>query len=119
MARSHCLLHACVGVFISDPYFENSFGDTGFRADFQDGSNQVRHFVGWFAAGFLVTPAVAKNRLYNSEGTNSVLNPDVALGLLAIDLGSSFNGNAKQLAQDIWHKACGETSNLRYLDDLP
>jgi hypothetical protein len=113
-----------VGVLRRDPFFAQSFGQRGFNGNYQGGGfinnanpndNQVRHFVGWLAASYYhsnVTSTFARQLLYNQEGTRSVNDPDVALGLAAIDLGADFNGDYKKLAQDIWHQICGESSNL-------
>jgi hypothetical protein len=115
-----------VGVFRRDPYYEKSFGYSGFNGTYQGGAfapdpdspNQVRHFVGWLAAGYLgITRADTRERLYNSEGgerdpTKSV---DVALGLAAIELGENFRGDYKKLAQDVWHNICGERGDLTSL----
>jgi hypothetical protein len=75
---------------------------------------QVRHFVGWFGAGYLVPASLARNRLYSAEATHSPDNPDVALGLAAISMGNSFKGDYAKLAQDFWHLICGGTSDLKF-----
>jgi len=101
-----------VGVFRNDPHFGGSFGASGFRAGFVDPSNQVRHFVGYLGAGYGIGATLANQGLYSQEGTNNPNVPDVGLGLVATDLGSRFSGNYKQLAQDVWHRVCGQSSNL-------
>lgn len=101
-----------VGVFGNDPHYGGGFGASGFRVGFVDSSNQVRHFVGFFAAGYMTDRAAARGMLAVNEGSYSSGNPDVALGIAAINLGVHFNGNYNQLAQDIWHGICGESSNL-------
>jgi RHS repeat-associated protein len=104
-----------VGVFRRDPFFGNGFGDTGFLPMFQDNSNQVRHFVGWFAAGAYLGPRYARRRLYQEEGTSSMNNPDVALGMLAINMGWEFSksGDHRALAQAIWRDVCGGQGQLQ------
>jgi hypothetical protein len=102
-----------VGVFRRDPHFGGSFGDSGFIPQFQDGSNQVRHFVGYLGAGFGVGSTLANRGLYSQEGTENPRDPDVGLGLAATDQGSRFNGNYKQLAQDVWHRVCGQSGDLK------
>jgi hypothetical protein len=55
-----------VGVLRRDTHFGNSFGAGGFIPMFQDNppGNQVRHFVGWFAAGaFLGTSCSTQSAL--------------------------------------------------------
>jgi YD repeat-containing protein len=106
-----------VGVFRGgpqhgDPHFGGGFMDSGFAPAFQDHSNQVRHFTFYLGAGWGIGNFFATRGLYESEGTDNPNDPDVALGRLAISLGSHFNGNYKQLAQDIWHNVCGQTSSL-------
>lgn len=104
-----------VGVLARDPHYARSFGDSGFRGDYQgygfrDGSNQVRHFIGWYAAGNLVGGRIATNQLYEVEGTNSLTNPDVALGVIAIELGSTlgFGNTIEGQLASIWRNVCGE-----------
>jgi hypothetical protein len=111
-----------VGVFKSDPYYEDSFSDDGFLPLYQDpdpySNNQVRHFVGWFAAGnMLGNNSFTRGQLYSAEGTDDPDNPDVALGLAALQMGQSFGLDYPldfaQLAQNIWHSICGGTTNLK------
>jgi hypothetical protein len=106
-----------VGVFRNDTYYGGGFGQSGFRPEFvETGSgpnNQVRHFVGWFAAGYTFGDyGRVRDRLYQAEGTNNPNDPDVALGLAGIQIGASFGGNRMQLTQDIWNKVCGGTGRL-------
>jgi hypothetical protein len=101
-----------VGVFTHDTHYGGSFGDSGFSAGFQDGSNQVRHFTFYLGAGWGIGSTLANQGLYREERTNNPQVADVGLGLAATDLGSRFNGNYKQLAQDVWHRVCGQSSNL-------
>jgi hypothetical protein len=110
---------------LSDPSFQvgihpptlNGFGDTGFKQEFQDGSNQVRHFVGSFAAGYIFGVSTANVLTWIQEHTMSLSNKDVALGELAVGFGAAFDvgagGNTVQLAQQIWSYACGQTTPLR------
>lgn len=101
-----------VGVFRNDPHYDGGFGDSGFAAGFQDGSNQVRHFTFYLGAGWGIGSTLANRGLYRAEGTNNPRVADVGLGLAGTDPGSRFNGNYKQLAQDVWHRVCGQSSNL-------
>ena len=99
-----------VGVYTRDPYYGGGFHDTGFREEFRDGSNQVRHFAGWFAAGYLFGDyGRVKNQLYQQEGTSDPHDADVGLGLAAIEIGASFGGNRTALSRDIWNKVCGQS----------
>jgi hypothetical protein len=118
-----------VGVLKTDPYYAQSFGQRGFNGTYNGGGfvngaqpndNQVRHFVGWLAAGYYHGNGLTsymmdvKEQLYRSEGGDrSVSNPDVALGLIGIELGTNFRGNYSQLAQDVWHRVCGESNDLQ------
>jgi hypothetical protein len=107
-----------VGVMRNDPYYAHSFSTTGFLPQFQDytpgSQNQVRHFVGWFAAGADVPSFLARHELYDQEGTERSSNADVALGLAAINLGGNFTNGRKynDLAQTIWHDICGQSGAL-------
>ena len=106
-----------VGVINGDPYYGGGFGQSGFRTQFLDrtpgSQNQVRHFAGWLAAGYTFGDLGAvRNRLYQAEGTSNPNDPDVALGLAAIQIGASFGGNRMQLTQDIWNKICGGGGRL-------
>ncbi len=107
-----------VGVYKNDPYYADGFSDDGFLPLYQDpdpsSNNQVRHFAGWFGAGYLVPAAIARSRLYREEDTHDPHNPDVALGLAAISMGNSFQGDYEKLAQDFWHTICGGTSHLKF-----
>lgn len=100
-----------VGVFRNDPHYGGGFGDTGFASG-QDSSNQVRHFTFYLGAGYGIGSTLANRGLYRAEGTNDPRVPDVGLGQIGTDLGTHFNGNYKQLAQDVWHRVCGQSSNL-------
>jgi hypothetical protein len=106
-----------VGVLRRDTYYGNSFGASGFLPRFQDSppGNQVRHFVGWFAAGAYMTPALARNRLYDQEGTSNSADPDVALGVQAINMGYNFSktNDHRGLAQAIWRDVCGGKGDLK------
>ena len=108
-----------VGVMRRDPYYGTSFGSGGFLPQYQTlpGDNQVRHFIGWFGAGFNVPHIVARRELYSQEGTSDPRDPDVALGLAAIQMGGTYDPvsnfeNYKALAQSIWHDICGGKGDL-------
>ncbi len=108
-----------VGVMRSDYYYGNSFGSGGFLPQYQGppGDNQVRHFIGWFAAGFNLPHFVARHELYNQEGNSNMNDPDVALGVAAIELAGTYKivsdyKNYKGLAQRIWRDICGGKGDL-------
>jgi hypothetical protein len=101
-----------VGVFTRDPHYGGGFGDSGFASG-QDGSNQVRHFTFYLGSGWGIGSALANRGLYGAEGAHDPRVPDVGLGQQGTDLGSHFNGNYKQLAQDVWHRVCGQSSDLK------
>ena len=104
-----------VGVLQADPYYGNSFTGSGFLPQFSDPGNQVRHFVGWFAAGAYLTPRGARGQLYDQEGTSSSADPDVALGHQAINMGFEFSktGDFRALSQAIWRDVCGGKGELK------
>lgn len=109
------------GTTPSDPnyrvgvYGKPRFGTSGFKPEYQDyepgSENQVRHFVGFFAAGSSVGVPGGDVGVYLNEGTIRST-PDVLLGEKASSLGGNFFGNYKKLAQDVWHDVCGQSSNL-------
>jgi hypothetical protein len=106
-----------VGVYVKDTYYASSFEGSGFLPQFikpdEPHSNRIRHFVAYLAAGQAAPDALARRALHNSEGTRDPRNPDVALGEAAIQMGSHMkNFDYRQLAQDVWHNICGQTSNL-------
>jgi hypothetical protein len=96
-------------------YGQPRFGTSGFKPEYQDyepgSENQVRHFVGFFAAGSSVGVPLGDVAVYLNEGTVCPT-PDVLLGEKASSLGGNFFGNYKKLAQDVWHDVCGQSSNL-------
>ena len=49
-----------------------NFGDSGFKSQFQDGSNQVRHFTGGLWAGYLFGPGVAQLGMNSNEDSTIV-----------------------------------------------
>lgn len=110
-----------VGVLKNDPYYADSFSDDGFLPLYQDpdpnSNNQVRHFVGWFGAGyFWGNNPITRGPLYDAKGRDPE-NPDVALGLAALQLGQQFSLNLsmsfEQLAESFWHSICGGTKDLK------
>lgn len=101
-----------VGVYRSDPHYAGGFGDSGFARHFQDDSNQVRHFVFYLGAGYGLPQTAARYGLHREEGTNNPRVADVGLGWVGIDLGNHFDGNYRQLAQDVWRRVCGQSSSL-------
>lgn len=104
-----------VGVLTRDTYYGNGFGGSGFLPKFSDPSNQIRHFVGWFAAGAYHPGPVARRLLYSQEGTRNQNDPDVALGLQAINMGIEFSKTKdhRALAKGIWRDVCGGNTPLQ------
>jgi RHS repeat-associated protein len=110
-------------------WFVGGFGNTGFRPEFADDElqrqypndpapNQVRHFIGWFGAGFYLGNA-AIPALFGVEKTSGAAGTqdDIALGLAAISLGSAVGIDPEskaiqerlppsQVAQEIRKKIC-------------
>ncbi len=74
------------------------FGDTGFRPQFQDGYNQVRHFVAGFIAGAIdpTGGAIALSEMNGRE--NPALNPldqkDINLNGVSTRFGATYAGSA-------------------------
>jgi hypothetical protein len=69
-----------------------TFTDSGFQTQFQDGSNQVRHFTAGFIAGArlgLVGLVGMNNREGNHNPSRANL-PDFKLNGVSADLGSMF-----------------------------
>jgi hypothetical protein len=112
----------------SDPRFQvgiqppqlGGFGDSGFKPEFKDSGNQVRHFVASFAGGYIFgKPATdvvtwVRERVF-PNGTQQ----DADLGYLGATLGHFFGagdniGDHAQLAQDIWSQVCGQTTPLQF-----
>lgn len=93
------------------------YGDSGFKQQFRDGGNQVRHFVGGLWAGFLYGPGVAQLGM-NSNEDNTVTdgrgirrsaagilptlfpadasNADVALNSISVVLGTQLFPRAEE-----------------------
>jgi YD repeat-containing protein len=102
-----------VGVFRRDPHYGSGFADTGFDGRFTDGSNQVRHFIFYFGAGYGIGETLANEGLYSEEGTrNGERNPDIALGWEGTKRGARFQGDYRGLAQDVWRHVCGQSTPL-------
>ena len=110
----------------SDPNYQvgiqtpqsNGFGDTGFKPEYQDTGNQVRHFVASFAAGFIFLAPYADVVTFVREKIFPNGNqPDAALGYLGAQLGHDFSvgqiANTTQLAQAVWSQVCGQTTPLQ------
>jgi len=77
-----------------------SFGDSGFKPRFQDGSNQVRHFVAGFIAGAnLGIPGLLfmNSREDDSTKTQDEKNKDIRLNGVSTNLGSWFTGQPSSL----------------------
>jgi hypothetical protein len=87
-----------------------SFGSSGFKSQFKDPSNQVRHFVGGFIAGANLGWLPAKTFM-NSRETAGVDDPDIALNEVSTQLGADTIGHGigyvrKNTANDIRTKVC-------------
>ena len=75
------------------PASRPSFHDSGFKKEFQDGSNQVRHFTAGFIAAArlgLVGWAFMDLREQSPHNANSPDAPDVALNGVSANLGTMF-----------------------------
>jgi RHS repeat-associated protein len=75
-----------------------SFGDSGFKPEFRDGSNQVRHFVGGFIAGAnlgILGLLFMNDR--EEPNTNGENNADIRLNGVSTNLGSYFTGQPSSL----------------------
>jgi RHS repeat-associated protein len=70
-----------------------SFGDSGFKPRFQDGSNQVRHFV----AGFIAGADLGLPGLWIMNEREDGENADTRLNGESTNLGSWFTGQASSL----------------------
>jgi hypothetical protein len=75
------------------------FGQTGFRAQFQEpqfgaGNNQVRHFAAFVVAGYQlgVGPATGINAFRELTGGRTGTYPDFLLGQAGIELGRGIRG---------------------------
>jgi RHS repeat-associated protein len=72
-----------------------TFVDGGFKQQFLDDSNQVRHFVGGFIAGadVGVTAALLYMNQREHPNTNGVNNPDIRLNGVSTDMGARYGAN--------------------------
>jgi RHS repeat-associated protein len=73
-----------------------TFGDSGFKSEFQDGSNQVRHFVAGFIAGALDPTGglLALSRMNDREDPrrNPIDQKDVNLNRVSTQFGATYGG---------------------------
>jgi RHS repeat-associated protein len=60
-----------------------TYGDSGFKPEFQDGSNQVRHFVGGLVAGY----RIGRFALPRMNAREDPGNPDTKLNAVSTELG--------------------------------
>jgi hypothetical protein len=67
-----------------------SFGDSGSKSQFQDGSNQVRHFVAGFIAGANLGLLGLKVMNDREGPANAGNRADIRLNGVSTDLGSKF-----------------------------
>lgn len=91
------------------------FSDSGFKVDFQDGSNQVRHYVFAFRMGFAAGSdggrwvANGRERLQSVWNRTSVSQQDIALNRVAARHGAAvYRGHIRpnQLADAIRRDIC-------------
>jgi hypothetical protein len=87
-----------------------SFGSSGFKPQFRDPSNQVRHFVGGFIAGADIGYLPARTFMNSLEqpGRDGA---DIALNGVSTRLGASTIGNGigyirRNTANDIRSEVC-------------
>jgi hypothetical protein len=75
-----------------------SLSDSGFKPQFQNGGNQVRHFVGGFIAGAnLGIPGLLVMNSREEPNTNGANDPDIRLNGVSTNLGSWFTGQPSSL----------------------
>jgi hypothetical protein len=76
-----------------------TFGSSGFKQQFRDDSNQVRHFTGGLIAGFRLgyLPALT---LMNRRETRGVDDADIALNGESTSLGATLGGGQGTYAYD-------------------
>lgn len=95
------------------------FGDSGFKSQFRDGSNQVRHFTAGLIAGYRIgtTPALL---FMNSRETSGIDDADIALNRESTSMGMTYSarpgsfadlinltgGNYGELADQIRKRLC-------------
>jgi hypothetical protein len=72
------------GAYRRMPAGRPTFGDSGFKPQFRDGSNQVRHFVGGLVAGYRLGSAPADILMDQREDPG---NPDTRLNAVSTKLG--------------------------------
>jgi len=72
-----------------------TFVDGGFKKQFQDGSNQVRHFVAGFVAGANLGVIIGLYEMNQHEEPNQhhQNDPDIRLNSISTDMGARYGGN--------------------------
>jgi hypothetical protein len=110
-----------VGVYKSDDNtygnYAKGFGSKGFLPQFAYGTNEVRHFIGFFATGESLGLAAAEGSVYYYVGsiapTSAVDQKRIALGLIGAEMGANLAfSDTQQLSQDIWRRVCGQPNPL-------
>ncbi len=71
----------------------NGFGATGFKPEYVDAGNQVRHFVGSLGAGYYLGLPLGTAAVYAGElrARQPLTGPDVNLGIQGVDMGANLN----------------------------
>ena len=72
-----------------------TFVDGGFKKQFQDGSNQVRHFVAGFVAGanLGVVLGLYEMNQHEEPNTHHENDPDIRLNGVSTDMGARYGAN--------------------------
>ena len=90
-----------------------TFGSSGFKAQFRDPSNQVRHFVGGFVAGARMgwLPTLIFMNRREEPNANGENDADIALNKVSTYLGASTIGNdieyiRRNIAEAIRKQVC-------------
>jgi hypothetical protein len=98
----------------------NRFGDSGFKSDFQDGSNQVRHFAAGFIAGAQdPTSGIYALRRMNARehpDINPLDQKDINLNRVSTQFGATYAGSGRgiewirsNLARAVRIAVCGDS----------
>jgi len=77
------------------PYYigYKAFGATGFKKEYADSGNQVRHFVGSLVTGYYRGFTIGVSMVYANEyrGNQPLSGSDVNLGVEGVDMGANIN----------------------------
>jgi RHS repeat-associated protein len=93
-----------------------TFGASGFKPQFQDPSNQVRHFVGGFIAGadLGVTAGLLFMNQREEPNPNHENDPDIRLNGISTDMGARYGANfmvgigtiRREMVDEFRHRVC-------------